>query len=54
VALELETRRLVPAGGPQWQVPLEIRIHRSFTTRNPVAQRVWQALADAHAPPHAA
>jgi DNA-binding transcriptional LysR family regulator len=54
VALELETRRLVLAGGLQWYIPLEIRIYRSFTNRNPVAQRVWQALAAAHASPHAA
>lgn len=45
IAPLLESRRLVRSGGPEWDVPLEVRLyHASESARAPVA-RVWSAAS---------
>ena len=40
---DLDARRLVAAGAPAWQVPLDIRLYRDAGALTPAAQAFWRA-----------
>jgi DNA-binding transcriptional LysR family regulator len=41
---DLERRRLVRAGGPEWELPLEIRLYKAAAGRRPEAAVLWSSL----------
>jgi len=45
VAHELESRRLVLAGGERWQVPIEVRLFRPRTALTEAAEALWRVAA---------
>lgn len=45
VKAELAAGSLLPAGGEQWTVPVNIRLFRSTVTLPPVAESVWSAAS---------
>lgn len=47
VASDLESRRLVPAGGRTGGIRFEIRLYRSRSPRNDLIQRIWAASGQA-------
>ncbi|PWF25532.1 LysR family transcriptional regulator [Corticimicrobacter populi] len=44
IAPDLDAGRLQPAGGPQWQVPLEIRLYRNPAPLGKTAEALWVAV----------
>lgn len=44
VAADLVSRRLVRAGGPDDEIPFEVRIYRAKDNRKPLLGRIWAAL----------
>lgn len=46
VTAELARGELKVCGDAQWQVPLEIRLHRCALVRKPAVRRLWRALED--------
>jgi len=51
---ELREGRLVEAGPPSWQVPVDIRLYRRAGVQAPAAEAFWQAVAEAGDHPAAA
>ena len=49
IADELARGELVPAGGGEWRMALEIRVYRDATQRNPLVSALWKHLQDARA-----
>ena len=49
VTAELERGELVVCGGPQWQLPLEIRLYRCALMRNAQVRLLWRKLEAASA-----
>jgi len=47
VASRLASGALVRAGGPEWDIPMEIRVHRSRYRQTPAAERFWDLLRGA-------
>lgn len=47
---ELSTGALVIAGGPEWIVPVEIRLYRSREPLPPVAEQFWSLLEEFEPP----
>ncbi|MCW6533290.1 LysR substrate-binding domain-containing protein [Sphingomonas lycopersici] len=41
---DLESGRLVRAGGEQWDVPIEIRLYRPRARRSPSVERFWNMI----------
>ncbi len=41
---DLERRRLVLAGGPDWALPLEVRLYKAAATTRPEAATLWSFL----------
>lgn len=39
---ELERRKLLPVGGPEWELSLDIRLYRSTNRLAPLAAAVWE------------
>ncbi len=46
ITAELARGELVECGGEQWQVPLEIRLHRCALLHKPAVRRLWKVLED--------
>jgi DNA-binding transcriptional LysR family regulator len=46
VTAELARGELVVCGGEQWQVPLEIRLHRCALLHKPAVRRLWKVLEE--------
>lgn len=44
VAQELNSGKLVLAGGEPWSMQLEIRVYRAMDNRHPSLQRLWEAV----------
>ncbi len=45
VEADLAAGRLVPAGGADWEVPLDVRLWRGLPGGGPAAESLWQAAA---------
>lgn len=45
-ALDVEQGRIVRAGGPEWDVPVEVRVFRSAARQNPAAETFWRRLRE--------
>jgi DNA-binding transcriptional LysR family regulator len=43
-AKELASGRLVRAGGPGWDLVVEIRLYRALSNRRPIVERFWRRL----------
>jgi len=46
IAGELARGELIPAGGGDWCMELEIRVYRDATQRNPLVAALWKSLRD--------
>ncbi|WP_459615891.1 LysR family transcriptional regulator [Bordetella sp. 2513F-2] len=46
---ELRAMRLVPAGGADWEIPLQVRLYRRQAPDTPTAEAFWQAVCAASA-----
>lgn len=44
VAAELASGALTRAGGPEWEIEVEIRLYRSKENRRPIVKRIWNSL----------
>ncbi len=44
---ELETKRLVPAGGTRWTVPIEVRLFRPRAELTEAAEGLWRVISGA-------
>jgi len=45
-ASDVEQGRIVRAGGPEWDIPVEIRVFRAAARQNPAAEAFWRRLKD--------
>ncbi len=50
IADELARGELVPAGGGEWRMELEIRVYRDATQRSPLVSTLWKHLQDTREP----
>jgi LysR family transcriptional regulator, hypochlorite-specific transcription factor HypT len=44
VQAELASGALTRAGGPEWEIEVEIRLYRSKENRRPIVKRIWNSL----------
>ena len=44
VDAELAGRALVPTGGAEWRVPIEVRLYRQNAAMAPTAEELWQVV----------